>query len=63
MIENFSYKNEENSYLVLTDRLYSQSGLWVQSHGCRLRVGLNDRLVSEFGLLCTVALPALRRQR
>lgn len=57
MIENLTYKKEENTYLVLMDRLYSQSGLWVQSHGCRLKVGLTDGLANELGLVYSVALP------
>lgn len=57
MIENLTYKKEEKMNLVLMDRLYSQSGLWVQSHGCRLKVGLTDGLANELGLVYSVALP------
>lgn len=57
MLEYLIYKIEEKDNFVYMDRLYCQSGLWVQSHGCRLRVGLTDRLANVLGAVSSISLP------
>ena len=59
MLESLSYKTEDKVNLVLMDRLYSQRGLWIQSHGCKLKVGLTDKLAGELGEVSSVSLPSI----
>ncbi|MGB4595314.1 MAG: glycine cleavage system protein H [Anaerolineaceae bacterium] len=59
MLESLSYKTEDKVNLVLMDRLYSQRGLWIQSHGCQLKVGLTDKLARELGEVSSVSLPSI----
>lgn len=58
-MEPLTYTQNNALYYVLPDRLYSENGMWVQSHGCRLRIGLTDRLAANLRHLISVSLPAV----
>lgn len=57
MIESLTYQIDNISYHVPTDRLYSVGGAWVQSKGCRLRVGLTEEAAAKLADIKALALP------
>ncbi|NLW71998.1 MAG: hypothetical protein GXY37_03780 [Chloroflexi bacterium] len=57
MVESLTYQIDNISYHVPTDRLYAVSGTWVQSKGCRLRIGLTEEAAAKLANITALTLP------